>query len=111
MNLNEYMARAGIKLTDTQKTRAMSTLRALGCNTDNIADTDVSVISRVLKSAASSAANRPNPLTANVKRIEAQAMTACPLCGIGMQTVKINGDRDVLYCAEHFVTLPLPVAG
>ena len=35
------------------------------------------------------------------------AVDVCPICKVGLKPIKLDGDRDAIFCSKHFVVLPL----
>lgn len=55
-----------------------------------------------------SASKAPTPLARAATKVQHSAFSNCPICKMGMQTVKLIEDRNAFYCSDHRVVVPFP---
>lgn len=110
MNLISMLQQSNVVLAEAQQQRVISIIRSLGLNPNALSDKDTDVVLRVASS-IQDLSTRPNPITASISRIEANAPCLCPVCRTKMNPVMIHGGREALYCVEHHIALPLEARG
>lgn len=112
MDLRSMLQQSNVILAEAQQQKATSIIRSLGLNPNALSDTDTAIVLGVASSVRE-LSGRPDPITASVNRIEAEANShcLCPICRAKMNPVMIHGGREALYCVEHHIALPIEARG
>ena len=96
-----------LNLTEAQLRGIRTSLRHAGFK-DTIPKEDIPLVRTLIQERAKAVtANVYNPLKRRTVVTAQTDVSNCPICQKQMKTVKLHGSREVNYCAEHKVAMPM----